>query len=113
MVVSEAQEKTRENLLELIESFAGSGQPKTKAGGLGGLVGVHLEVEEQPGGLVGGHLEIREQLVVRSSSPEMAAQLEFWRKLRERADLTALPISDQPPNQYFVKNAIDRQMNEI
>ena len=118
MVVSEAQKRTREHLLELLESFAGSGQPKTKEGGdmlraVGGLVGEHLEVEEQLGGLVGEQLEIGEQLVVRSSNPEMAEELQFWRKLRERVDQTAPPISDQPPNEYYAKNAIDRQLNEV
>ena len=104
MVVSEAQEKTRENLLELIESFAGSGQPKTKEEG---------DMLRAVGGLVGEHLEVGEQLLTRSSSPEMAEQLEFWRKLRERADQTAPPLSDKPTNNYFAKNAIDRQRNEI
>ena len=64
-------------------------------------------------GLVGEHLEVGEQLVTRSSSAEMGEQLQFWRKLRERADRAAPPLSDQPPNQYFAKHAIDRQMNEI
>ena len=104
MVVSEAQEKTREDLLELIESFAGSGQPKTKEEG---------DMLRAVGGLVGEHLELGEQLVTRSSSAEMGEQLQFWRKLRERADQTAPPLSDQPPNQYFAKNAIDRNINEI
>ena len=104
MVVNEAQKRTRKNLLELIESFAGSGQPRTKEGG---------DMQRAVGGLVGEHLEVGEQLAARSSSPEMAEQLHFWRKLRERANQTAPPISDQPPNEYFAKNAIDRQMNEI
>ena len=104
MVVSKAQQRTRENLLELIESFAGSGQPKTKEDG---------DMLPAVGGLVGEHLEVGEHLVWRSSSPEMAEQLQFWRKLRERADQTAPPISDQPPNEYFAKNAVDRQMNGI
>ena len=104
MVVSEAQKRTREHLLELLESFAGSGQPKTKEGG---------DMIPAVGGLVGEHLEIGEQLVVRSSNPEMAEELQFWRKLRERVDQTAPPISDQPPNEYYAKNAIDRQLNEV
>ena len=104
MVVSEAQEKTRENLLELIESFAGSGQPKTREEG---------DMLRAVGGLVGEHLEVGEQLLTRSSSLEMAEQLQFWRKLRERVDQTAPPISDQPPNEYYAKNAIDRQLNEV
>ena len=118
MVVSEAQKRTQEHLLELIESFAGTGQSKTKEGGdmthaLGGLVGEHLEVGEQLGGLVGEHLEVGEQLLRRSSSPEMAEELQFWKKLRERADQTAPLISDQPHNEYFSKNAIERHLNEI
>ena len=104
MIVSTAQKRTCENLLELIESFAGSGQPKTKEEG---------DMLRAVGGLVGEHLEVGEQLVTRSSSAEMGEQLQFWRKLRERADRAAPPISDQPLNQYFAKNAIDRQMNEI
>ena len=102
MVVSEAQKRIRENLLELIESFAGSGRPKTKEGG---------DMLRAVGGLMGEHLEVGEQLVARSSSPEMAEQLQFWRNLRERADKTAPPISDQPPNEFFAKNAVDRQLN--
>ena len=55
MVVSKTQKRTRENLLELIETFAGSGQPKTKEEGdmlhaVEGLVGEHLEVGEQRSG---------------------------------------------------------------
>ena len=104
MVVSEAQEKTRENLLQLIVSFARSGQPKTKEEG---------DMLRAVGGLLGEHLEVGEQLVTRSSSAEMGEQLQFWRKLRGRADRAAPPLSDQPHDQYFAKNAIDRQMNEI
>ena len=80
---------------------------------LGGLMGEHLEVGDQLGGPVGEHLEVGAQLLWSSSSPEMAEELQFWRKLRERADQTAPPISDQPPNEYFAKNAIDRQLNEV
>ena len=104
MVVSEAQKKTRENLLELIDSFAGSGQPRTKEEG---------DMLPATGGLLGEHLEVGDHLVGRSSSAEMGEELQFWRNLRERADQTAPPISDQPPHQYFEKNAVDRQMNEI
>ena len=104
MVASQAQKRTRENLLELIDSFAGTGQPRTKEEG---------DMLRAVGGLLGEHLEVGDQLVGRSSSQEMGEELQFWRNLRERADQTAPPISDQPPNQYFAKNAVDRQMNEI
>ena len=99
MVVSEAQRRTQQNLLELIESFAGSGQPKTKEWG---------DVPLTVGGLIGEHLEVGDQLVVTSSSPGMVEDLQFWRKLREKSDQAGLPISDQPPDQYFVKDAKDR-----
>ena len=83
MVVTEAQKRTRENILQLIISLAESGQPKNKEG---------EEIKTSLFGLVGDHLEMGEEVVLRRSTSEMEEELKFWERIRQKAQAASLAL---------------------
>ena len=83
MVVTEAQKRTRENILKLITSLAESGQPKNKEG---------EEIKTSLFGLVGDHLEMGEEVVLRRSTSEMEEELKFWERIRQKAEAASLAL---------------------
>ena len=83
MVVTEAQKRTRENIVQLITSLAESGQPKNKEG---------EEIKKSLFGLVGDHLETGEEVVLRRSTSEMEEELKFWERIRQKAQAAFLAL---------------------
>ena len=83
MVVTEAQKRTRENIVQLITSLAKSGQPKNKEG---------EEIKKSLFGLVGDHLETGEEVVLRRSTSEMEEELKFWERIRQKAQAASLAL---------------------
>jgi hypothetical protein len=96
MVVTPAQQKTRQNLLDLLETFALSGRPTREE-----------EVWLQESGSSVKHCDVGESLRA-ARDPGIASQLLFWRGVRAAARDAAPPIASHPPAVFHTKKAFER-----
>lgn len=97
-VVTPAQQKTRQVMLDLMESFAKCGKP-----GVQGQEGLWTPLEEGKG----EYLDVGEKLAMTRES-NLASQLSFWKSILERARAASPGLSPDLPTVYHAKIAHKR-----
>ena len=97
-VVTPAQQKTRQNLLNLLETFAKSGRPTSG----------ELEEWSAVSGSSAQYLDVGERLGM-ARDLAIASQLLFWRGVRAAARAAAPPLASHPPDTLHAKIAHKRQ----
>ena len=101
-VVTEDQKKVQQNLLDLVCSYASTGQPSAR--GLEGGVAQPL----QPESGISNYLRV-DTTCSQEEDQDLQVELGFWRSVREKANMDDWNASTQLPTAFYDKIAIYRQ----